>query len=420
MSATSPSQPSGERAYGWLKAVACQGRVRVSFLQTTPFFQQAPGEGDEHGGIEIRWLALPGFKFGQHYDEYFDGLPSEAAEVVFRGSLAAVNGRKYELVDETVKIGMTYAYWVAHEQMPLPTGPAWVRVRDPRVWWTGEQISGTLTALSRSAPGLTSLLEVGHTVHGRPLTALIAGRRDRALVLVGSVHGGEAGAELALPICEAIIADHPALLKRVGLAVLPCLNADQRERLALGYPPYLRTNASGVDLNRNFPADWEQVDYTYGLVTTDPESATYRGPAPASEPETQAVQALLRAVKPAAVLAFHHLSSLTGSSFLYAKAAAGDEAYEQRCREINRVYRAAMGVAEVGEEPLRVAAACTAGSLPAWVYACYGVPAFDLEGDGSGPCQRAITDEASLADLQQCQAAHRRAVVALLEALAGD
>jgi len=42
----------------------------------------------------------------------------------------------------------------------------------------------------------------------------------------------------------------------------------------------------GVDLNRNYPVDWEKA-------VSDPSSPVYRGPAPFSEPETQAIRNLV-------------------------------------------------------------------------------------------------------------------------------
>ena len=69
--------------------------------------------------------------------------------------------------------------------------------------------------------------------------------------------------------------------------VLPTYNPDG---LAAGS----RRNAHGVDLNRNFPYGWVDLDGNY-------ES----GPGPASEPETRAVMAFLREVRPARVLSFH-------------------------------------------------------------------------------------------------------------------
>ncbi len=54
----------------------------------------------------------------------------------------------------------------------------------------------------------------------------------------------------------------------------------------------------GVDLNRNYPVCWEQA-------VSDPASPIYRGPAPFSEPETQAIQDLVSEHNFTHALSFH-------------------------------------------------------------------------------------------------------------------
>ncbi|MCD4828468.1 MAG: hypothetical protein K8R90_03440 [Candidatus Cloacimonetes bacterium] len=61
----------------------------------------------------------------------------------------------------------------------------------------------------------------------------------------------------------------------------------------------------GVDLNKNYPVFWEQ-DYH-----TAPHSDYYKGPWPASEPETEAMMAFFERERPAMALFYH--SSATGA-----------------------------------------------------------------------------------------------------------
>lgn len=53
------------------------------------------------------------------------------------------------------------------------------------------------------------------------------------------------------------------------------------------------TGGVGVDLNRNFPFKW---DLKGNGSETDPSSEIFKGPAPASEPETQAVKAFISGI----------------------------------------------------------------------------------------------------------------------------
>ncbi|MBC2877189.1 MULTISPECIES: M14 family metallopeptidase [Streptomyces] len=62
------------------------------------------------------------------------------------------------------------------------------------------------------------------------------------------------------------------------------------------------TAGDGVDLNRNFPYKW---GYDNEGSSPDPDSETYRGPAPASEPETRALDAFEKRVRFSYAVNYH-------------------------------------------------------------------------------------------------------------------
>lgn len=87
---------------------------------------------------------------------------------------------------------------------------------------------------------------VGTSVQGRPIRALTVGRGPRNVLFIGGIHGDEAEgafttAQLPAAFEAAVLAD------RVTLTVLEDANPDGRLAAT-------RTNANGVDVNRNFPA----------------------------------------------------------------------------------------------------------------------------------------------------------------------
>jgi len=395
-----------------LRARALDGEVRLSVYKSTPAFQSKTGQ-DRFRTVRVFRREEPAFTFGQDYAEYFDGLSYHDADLIFQGPLKASNNRKFTYVDSTAKRGSTYAYWMAPADGE-PTGPVAVKVRDPEVWWPPEKIEQAIAALQKSHPDLVTVNAIGKTVRGQTLRGFRLGKGSRCIALVGAIHAGESGPELMIPACKRILADSKELLAQVSIVAIPAVNLDERRRLAEGVPWYLRTNANGVDLNRNYPVDWETVDYTYGLDTSDPDSMTYRGPAPASEPETRAVMDFLCASSVAAVYSFHCLASICGASLLGPKCAAKDDAYTKKCLGFAATYCRGMDRSHPAESALRFGT--SAGSLPAWCYRKLGVPAFDLEissheAEARKKCVVDRTDRPLLKDYQQRHTGGLRAVL---------
>jgi len=154
---------------------------------------------------------------------------------------------------------------------------------------------------------------LGRSVEGRAIPACALGpARAPALLLVAGIHGNELlGPTLAVTFAEALAdAATAARLYGARLWLVPVANPDGYARTwardGRGPLAALRTNARGVDLNRNFPipAGGRRSPWP-GAGTNRIGAATYRGPRPLSEPESRALADLADSIRPVAALSLH-------------------------------------------------------------------------------------------------------------------
>ncbi|MGB0099037.1 MAG: M14 family zinc carboxypeptidase [Nocardioides sp.] len=133
-------------------------------------------------------------------------------------------------------------------------------------------------------PAVLESRVIGHTARGRPINAFHLGERGVGpkVLLVSTMHGNEGHTRQIL----ATLRDGRPV-HGLNLWVVPVYNPDG---LARG----TRKNARGVDLNRNYPYRWADLDGDY-------ES----GPRPGSERETRAMMGFLRDIKPRWIISFH-------------------------------------------------------------------------------------------------------------------
>lgn len=393
-------------------------RVQLTAYQTTPRFRNPDKDARDRFYSEVRVLRLelPDFEFGEHYESFFDGLdPGEATEV-HRGPGRWHNERKLIWEDTDVSVGKVYAYWVTAGSHP-PAGPVAVKVRDPEVWWSCERIEAEMNLLAERFPQRVQKSVCGKSTEHRPIPVLCVGRPGPLVAVVGAVHAGESGPELMLWALGQLLAHEPELFDRAGVAIMPSANPDMRERLCDGVPEYLRPNPNMVDLNRNFPCNWNQVHLGYGLDSSDPDSMTYRGHRPASENETRAILAFLDRFRPAALLSCHCLAGICGEQWLVPLAAAEEADYLRRCEAVAKPYLQAMLPDWPKDRPW-LAPGTTPGSLPHFCYRRLGIPAFDLEApfdvEDRNQAKRDLTDRDLLDGYRQ---KHLRGLRALLNAL---
>jgi murein peptide amidase A len=142
------------------------------------------------------------------------------------------------------------------------------------------------------------------SVEGQPLlwrdfrSSAARGNTQRILML-GGIHGDEfSSVSVVFQWMQRLALDR---FQPFYWRVVPVLNPDGLLRV-----PATRTNANGVDLNRNFPTpDWNETALPYWERRTGRDPRRYPGPAPLSETETRWLVRHIERFRPHAIVSVH-------------------------------------------------------------------------------------------------------------------
>lgn len=203
-------------------------------------------------------------------------------------------------------------------------------------------------------PQVAKLVTVGRSLNGQDIVALKVTRNARitgdgskpAVLYAGAQHAREwITPEMIRRLMHHVLDGYgtdpsiTGLVNRSELWFIPVLNPDGydfsfepgqrlwRKNLRDNNQDGQITGGDGVDLNRNFPTRW---GYDNEGSSPDFGSETYRGAFPASEPETRALDALVRRVKFKFLLNYHSAADLLlyGTGWQVATPTPDDIIYE--------------------------------------------------------------------------------------------
>lgn len=168
-----------------------------------------------------------------------------------------------------------------------------------------ERFVGRLPNVTRPLCEGAKLVESGAaSVQGTPLYIRDVGAEAAKLrvLVVGAIHGDElSAASVALHWIRLAGEEQVDMPQAVHWRFLPVLNPDG----VVARPPR-RTNASGVDLNRNFPTpNWERDAAVYWQKRTNKDPRRWPGPRPLSEPETRFLHEQMERYKPHLIVSIH-------------------------------------------------------------------------------------------------------------------
>jgi len=126
---------------------------------------------------------------------------------------------------------------------------------------------------------------LGYSVEKRPIDLYLGGSGPETILILASIHGDEqAGTPLTYKLLETL-RQRGDLLDSRRILIIPVANPD-------GVARNTRTNAYGIDLNRNFPAENRENSLTYGFLAL-------------SEPESKILYNLLDTYKPNRIVSIH-------------------------------------------------------------------------------------------------------------------
>ncbi|MEW9533477.1 M14 family zinc carboxypeptidase [Microbispora sp. NPDC049125] len=204
------------------------------------------------------------------------------------------------------------------------------------VWRSYSQqggIADKLRAIAAHNGDVAKLESIGRSVQGKDILAVRLTRGARILpdgarpsvLYAATQHAREwIAAEVDMRLLEYLVArkdtpDIARLLSTTEVWFVPVANPDGydytftpgnrlwRKNLRDNDGDGRITRADGVDPNRNFPTRWGYDEEGSSGV---PSSQTYRGPAPASEPETRAMDGLLARLRFRAMVNYHSFGPL--------------------------------------------------------------------------------------------------------------
>jgi carboxypeptidase T len=251
-----------------------------------------------------------------------------------------------------------------------------------------------LRNLESRYPSLARVSTIGYSIEGRELNVIKISdnvdldETEPNIFIVGCHHAREwISVEVPLLFAEYVLEHYPGdpeverAVNGAQIYIMPVQNPDGLEFSIHTYRMWRKNrryngNLSwGVDNNRNYGYMW---GYNDTGSSPDPNSEVYRGTAPFSEPETEALRQFFLAHPPAGTLSYHNYSQLIVYPWGYTYEPAPDAEEMNRIAEemSQRIFRVNGRIYTYGSAE---ALYLTNGDTVDWVYGTFATPAFTIE-----------------------------------------
>ncbi len=184
-----------------------------------------------------------------------------------------------------------------------------------------QEIEDFLREVHAAHPDITEIKSIGKSLEGRDIWAIKISDNVRAdemepAILVNAMHHAREvmTPEITTDMVSYLTSNYGTLpevtrwVNETEIWVVPMFNVDGNNKMWSGDSMWRKNTREGhgVDLNRNYPYGWDSCKGS----SASTGAQDYRGTAPASEPETQAMMNLVASIKPVFDISYHSYSEI--------------------------------------------------------------------------------------------------------------
>jgi hypothetical protein len=184
-----------------------------------------------------------------------------------------------------------------------------------------DEILDFVNRIHAQYPDITELKVIGKTIEGREIHAIKISDNAKTsekepVFLVNAMHHAREvmTPEITTDMIEYLTtnyekdADVTKWVNSTEIWVIPMFNLDGNNKMWNEDSMWRKNtrNGHGVDINRNYPAGWNSCNGSSASTSAQ----DYRGTAPASEPETQAMMNFVASIKPVFNISYHSYSEI--------------------------------------------------------------------------------------------------------------
>jgi hypothetical protein len=170
-------------------------------------------------------------------------------------------------------------------------------------------------------PEITSVKSIGKTLEGRNIYAIKISDNPESdetepVILVNAMHHAREvmTPEITTDMVEYLVTNYRSSdevtkwIENNEIWVIPMFNLDGNNKMWNENSMWRKNtrNGHGVDINRNYPTGWKSCNGSSGSTFAQ----DYRGTAPGSEPETQAMMNFVASIKPVFNISYHSYSEI--------------------------------------------------------------------------------------------------------------